>query len=193
MIGEMLTGLSADESAPIELKIDRNSPKTKWIIHNAPSWIDLEVGRIARKWEKAGYDEGHALSYAWVSLCLVGIENFNTAGDRLEVPRTESITTRTGDRAPRIPLEWIVKLFGKRYRILDELSTAIYSYNHLTGAERKNWTWQGELSIPGANGASPANTLPAIASPDGAAGGANAAASDSKPQNPETESSTEGP
>ena len=190
MLGEILTGLSADERTPIELASDKGEVKTKWLVLNAPSWVDLEVGRIAHQWDKAGYDEGHALSYAWVSMCLVGIRSLHVVDDTIEIPRSESYTTRTGERAMRIPLEWLVKTFGKRYRILDELSTAIYAYNHLSASQRKNWTWQGELIMPVATGLSPASVPAAVVAPANPASGADVAPSDSTPASSETGVST---
>jgi len=194
MLGEILTGLSADETTAIELASDKGEIKTKWMIHNAPSWIDLEVGRVAHQWDRAGYDEGHALSYAWVSMCMVGIRSLYVADDSIDVPRSESFTTRTGERSMRIPLEWLVKTFGKRYRILDELSTAIYAYNHLSGPQRKNWTWQGESSTPVATGHFPANAPAVIVAPENPASGADVALSGSTlPSSVTVESSTADP
>jgi hypothetical protein len=190
MLGEILTGLSADERTPIELASDKGEVKTKWMVLNAPSWVDLEVGRIAHQWDKAGYDEGHALSYAWVSMCLVGIRSLHVVDDTIEIPRSESFTTRTGERAMRIPLEWLVKTFGKRYRILDELSTAIYAYNHLSASQRKNWTWQGESITPVATGLSPASVPAAVVAPANPVSGADVAHSDSTPASSETGVST---
>jgi len=179
MLGEILTGLSADERTAVELASDKGTVKTKWMVLNAPSWVDLEVGRVAHQWDKAGYDEGHALSYAWVSMCLVGIKSLHVEDDNIEIPRSESFTTRTGERAMRIPLEWLVKTFGKRYRILDELSTAIYAYNHLSASQRKNWTWQDGSIMPVATGLSPASVPAAVVAPENSASGVDVAPSDS--------------
>jgi hypothetical protein len=177
--------LSVDERAEITLLTDNTgSEKTVFVIQNAPAWIDLEVGRVAHQWEKNGYEEGHALSYAWVSMCLLEIRNMNTVGDTVKPPRSEQFTVRTGDKASRIPLEWLVKQFGKRYRMLDELSSAIYVFNHLTESQRKNWTWQDGSAKPAEAATCPANAQAANTSPVTPESGVSDASSDSKPQKP---------
>lgn len=183
MIGNLLTGIDDKEQTEVRLQCDTDTPQTVFVIKNAPHWADLEVGRVAHVWEMAGYNANHAVNYAWISLCLLEMRNVNSEGDSVMLPRTEEYRTRTGDREKRIPMEWLVRHLGKRYELLEELSTAIYSYNHLTGAERKNWTWPLASERHGAQASSPVKNTQTTAEPtEPAASGAGSASSEPTPQ-----------
>ena len=142
MIGNILTGLSEKEEIVIELDCDTTgNAKTKFHICNCPAGVDMEIGRLSIQLERAEYPRHVAIDYGWLSYGLVRAENWKKPGDTFEFPRTEKGKYKDGSGYTRIPIEWLIKHFGKAVEIRSELADAIFNYNHLTSGERKNWIW----------------------------------------------------
>lgn len=146
MIGEMLTGLAVDETVEVELEKDTGAVKTKFVIRNCPEWVDYEIMRLTSI-KKDAYHSAE-WNLAWVSMCLLKARNWEKEGDEFEFPLTESFKSRLGTSERRIPMEWLLKKFGKRLVLLNELADACFTYNRLTPAQRKNWTWPLKSTLP---------------------------------------------